>query len=238
MKHNRKLQTVMIFTLLLSLLGFTVALAASTAILNDYQVDFIEANHSGNFSTWTYAVTASGDEVQTMSSWTVAIDKNCTYQVTAPLPSVAPARSFSTLTSYVLQKGPSAGTDICDGTYNCLPADYSVSNRDPDSTTLGIHFSNPTAALGSSSPTTHIFQFTLLKTGDHNVADGATSMTVNDGSYQTGLISAPACPPTAINLVKMSATSHADTTILWSLGLVAGLCLLVMAGISTRRKLS
>jgi hypothetical protein len=237
MNHKRKFQIVVIFAMLLSLLGFTVALAASTVSLNNYQIDLIEANKVDDQSTWTYAITASGDELQTMSGWTVSIDKNCTYLVTTPLPSTAPDRSYTTLTSYVLQKGASAGSDVCDGTYNCEAASYSVSNRDPDSNILGVHFSNPDVALGSASPVTHIFQFTLLKTGDHNVADGPTSLTVSTNSFESGVISSPACPPTAVDLVQLSASSNANFTALWILGLAAGLCVLVLAVITYRRSI-
>jgi hypothetical protein len=210
---KRKFWTAWGAVLILSALFFQLVLAAGSLVLSQYQVDFVEVVRSGTDSYWTYAVTANGDEAQAMEHWTLAVDKNCGYVVAGPAQSTGGARTYSTLTSYINQ----SGTDVCgpSGSYSCQAANYSVDTGLDASTGLaGVRFYNADTPLSTSNQMTHLFQLHLVNASETRIGDTRVALMNAASSFESGDLTGAVCPPTAIDLLSLSAGSHPGTSML------------------------
>lgn len=177
--------TFLAFSLAAIIVG--VALAAGSVTLAGYQIDFLGFEQTGDTSTWRYAVTASGDETSGLSHWTLEL-ASC-YDIVAP----ANGSAYTTLTGI---------TPCTDGTYNCQAAEYTVVHgNDPTTLLTGIKFEDPDQQLSSANQVTHIFEITVQFDGTHSVADVGVGVKTGQGE-PTGVISGPACVPTAVSLAS------------------------------------
>lgn len=204
MRINEKLIRAILGAVALAILVFGVALAAASITLLQYQLDFIEVTKEGDISTWTYAVTASGDESMPLDLWSLKVDKACGYIVESPDESFGGERTYTTLTAYALQQGPDAGVDICAGTYDCQAASYSVYHGYDTITSLfGIKFYNSDLPLSSANPGTHVFQVQVAKPDEHRTGDAVAGVAVGgaQASVEKGPLTGPVCAPTAVSLV-------------------------------------
>ena len=230
-----RLIRIFIIAILISAIGVGAAMAASAATLRNYQVDFIEVTGSGQSRFWTYAVTASGDELADMSGWVLSIDSSCGYKFKIPAVLPPVVATYTTPTSYVLQTGPNAGTDICSGTYSCQAATYDVSQ----SVDSGLHLrslfiNNPTQALSATNPVTHVFRIEIDNLTEHRIGDAQATVDTGTGGSETAPITGAVCPPTAVQLVNLSASSNPASPALFVFLLAAGV--VVLAGwVITRR---
>lgn len=212
----KKLTSPLVAALLLGLLTATTVLAASSVILRGYQVDFIEVVKEGDNTTWTYAITADGDEPYGLSHWTLDLDLACGYSIVAPAESPAGENSYITPSSYVPQSGAYAGIDICTSVYNCQAASYNI-EYGVDATTgiSGIKFQEPDPALSAANPGTQIFQITVANS---NPRIGAVDLAIKTGGgstgYEIGTIDGPVCYPTALNLANLSASANSSSLLL------------------------
>ena len=209
------------------------ALGAGSATLRNYQIDFVEVTGTGPSRVWTYAITASGDESAAMSDWTLTIDDRCGYKFSSPTGSGPGERSYATLTGYIMQDG----TNFCD-THTCQEANYEVHKfADTIAEQRWITFQNADTPLASSNPVTHLFQMTIgsLDLSDHRIGDTGVSLDTGTGSAATGVISGPVCPPTAVKLVNLTASS---SNTLQYLAVLIGISLAVigLVGYTIRRK--
>lgn len=239
MNRSTKLHGVIALTAILILGTAVAALAAGTTLLNNYQVDFIEVIKNESYTTWTYAVTADGDEATGLSHWTLGLDIRCGYTVVSPTASPVGVRSYTTLTSYVPASGPDAGSDICTSVYQCQAASYNV-EIGPDATTgvSGIKFQDADVSLAENNPGTHIFQITVANAGETRLGDTGIAVKVGGGKtgYEVGLISGPVCAPSAVFLSNLNASSNSAVNIqaLTIAGSLLALVLLITSQIFKR----
>jgi hypothetical protein len=187
-----------------------VALAVDSTSALNYQIDFLGAEKSGNTSTWTYAITSSGDEANGLSHWTLELG-SC-YAI------VAPTNSYTTPTNL----------DVCTGgTYDCQAANYTVvTGNDPTTGLSGIKFEDPSPALSSSNIATHIFEITLQNDGEHFVADEIDVAVKAGSNEEVSRISGPGCLPTAVSLVSFGASQGNNNQIGTFLVVIGALSLL------------
>ncbi len=229
MKQFRKAITAAV---LLALLTVTASLAASSVILQGYQIDFIEVVKDGDNTIWTYAITADGDETFGLSHWTLDLDLACGYEIVAPAESPAGVNTYFTPASYVPQSGPNAGIDICAGLYDCQAASYNI-EYGVDATTgiSGIKFQEPDPALSASTPGTQIFQITVASS-DPRIGSVDVAIKTGGGStgYEIGLIDGPVCYPTALTLANLSASSNTGGVLLSTI-LIAAFILACLAAV-------
>jgi len=218
---------VMLIALLMGSIAAGVVLAASSARLLNYQVDFVEVTGEGQSRVWTYAVTASNDVLADLSSWTLAIDSACGYKFRLPTNPSPGSNTYTTITSYILQTGPNAGTDVCLGTYACQAATYDVLRSLDNSVHLrSITFSNPDQALSSTNLVTHMFQIEIESIVGHRIGDAIVKVDTGTSGSETGQVSGAVCAPTAVQLVNLSASSHPGSPALFIFILVAGIVIL------------
>lgn len=186
----------------------SVALGAGSATLRNYQVDFVEVTGTTNSRVWTYAITANGDESAALSEWTLAIDNSCDFKFLTPASSTPGVRSYTTPTSYVLQ----GGSDYC-ASHTCQAAQYEVAKIiDLAAGLRKITFKNPDLALASGNPVTHLFQIGIISLGEQRIGDtGVTVDTGGTGGAESGLVFGAVCPPTAVQLVNLTASSSNST---------------------------
>jgi hypothetical protein len=235
MSRSRIIKSIIVTAILTCLLAGAAYAFTISVTLDGYQVDFIEVirGAEANFttSTWVYAITADdGSAPVGMSDWLLEIPTCGTsryYKLDLPLD----GSTYTTLANYTLQSGPNQGTDICDGTYNCLETSYSVEyGPDVETGLSGVKFTiAPSGDMLSPANTgTHLFslKFSTQNTVTHYIDDTRNAVSIIDGGnpFTTGLISGPGCAPTAINLVALGANSKAGqlASILW---LAAGVAL-------------
>ena len=199
MHRRRHLLPALVVTLIAIVAGAAVARAESPTPLLGYQFELVDIRDNGNHtSTWTYAVTASGDEAHALSHWTLALGA-CYMPVVTP----ANGASFATLTS--TEYG-------CGSKYNCEVSQCTVEvGKDPTTNiSNGIKFGNCNPQLEkSNAPRTQIYQFTV-----DDVPNQARYVTVADkagNSTQSGQILGPACSPTAVSLRGLSAEPEPAT---------------------------
>lgn len=211
----RSLQRGAVIAVAAILLLTGLALAGSSTTLLGYQIDYLSFTDNGNdTSTWTYAVTAGGDEQFDLSHWTLGIE--ACYDILTP----ANDAEYTTLTT-----GFGCGT-----TYTCEASTCTVKHGLDDTTGVtGIKFEDCEPQLGPEAPLprTHIFQFTVagvpIQGGDVDVAVKAGAPT------GVGSITGPACSPTAVALNDF----RAETNSFPGLALVAVGIALGLTGIGT-----
>jgi hypothetical protein len=219
----RSLATVVLPLVLLLALSGVAAAASSTTVLG-YVIDYLGFVDNGNqTSTWTYAVTADGDEPnQALSHWTLGLDA-CFRDIVAPNPG-----SYMTVTSGF----------GCGSTYNCQASTCQVVHGvDPTTGVTGIKFENCTPQLSPSGtlPRTHIFQITLngVPSDPGNVDIGLKP----GNQIGNGEITGPSCSPNAVSMQSFaaSATAAAVNPLAVALSVVVvGLAGLVLAWRSAR----
>lgn len=203
--------TLLVLVLIFAFAG--VALAADSVTLLGYQFDLLGFTDNGdNTSTWTYAVTADGDETYGLSHWTLGIG-TC-YDVISP----ADGASYTTITDHPL---------CLDGTYTCIESECTaVHGLDPTTGVDGIKFEDCDPQLGDNLLGTHIFQFTVddvpIEGGDVDVA------AKGGGGLEVGTITGPACGSTAVKLAGLSVT---QTGAEWGT-LILALAMLSLGGIT------
>lgn len=197
----RLLKRLPIAAALLIFLVVGVALAAlSTVTLDGYIFDLVSVDKSGDQSTWVYAVTVNSDSLpaQGLSHWTLAIDTSC-YTIVFP----TDKSSYTT---------PTDSEFGCGITYTCGTGIYDLVEHGADDTLglSGIKFADPSVGqLDKENVVTHIFTFTLIKTGTYY--SSTTGVGVKAGTLtETGTISGPTCGPTVVELSSYSACSHPD----------------------------
>jgi hypothetical protein len=239
MKTTTPWSRVILIAILLGSIATGVAMAASSASLLNYQVDFVEVTGEGESRVWTYALTSNDNVLADLSSWTLSIDSACGYkfrQPAVPAPGIA---SYTTPTSYVLQTGQDAGTDICSGTYSCQAATYDVvQSLDNSVHQRSINFSNPDQALSSTNLVTHLFQIEIESPSDHRIGDASVTVDTGTGGIENGQVSGAVCPPTAVQLVNLSASSHPASPAIFIFLLAAGVAILSGWIINRRAKVA
>lgn len=197
-----------------------VALAGSTTNVLNYQIDHLGfVDNGNNTSTWTYAVTADGDEAkQALSHWTLGV--GACYDILSP----SDDSDYTT---------PTAGFG-CGTTYNCEQTTCTVVHG-VDATTgvSGIKFEDcdPQLSAVPPLPRTHIFRFTVagVPSAPANVAVG-----LKTGAGQaTGLVTGPSCGPNAVSIERLTAAQEANTG---SLAAWAGGMFLAAAGLFVWRR--
>lgn len=195
-----------------------VALAVDSTSALNYQIDFLGAEKSGNTSTWTYAVTSSGDEANGLSHWTLELG-SC-YAI------VAPTNSYTTPTDL----------DVCTGgTYDCQASNYTVvPGNDPTTGLSGIKFEDPSPQLSSENIGTHIFEVVLQSDGEHFVADEIDVAVKTGGGEEVSRISGPGCVPTAVSLISFGASQGSNYQVSSFLMVIGAISLL---GFIVQRKL-
>lgn len=226
--------------ILLALITATVVLAASSVILQGYQVDFIEVvkDDVNQTTTWTYAITADGDETFGLSHWTLDLDLACGYAIIAPEESPAGTNTYFTPASYTPQSGANAGVDICAGIYNCQAASYNIEyGLDATTGVSGIKFQEPDPALSAENPGTQIFQITVANS---NPRIGPVDIAIKTGGgstgYDVGTIDGPVCYPTALTLANLHASANSGSLLLTALlvSAFALACMLAAFGLRFR----
>jgi hypothetical protein len=223
----------LLIALITGVLIVSVALGASSATLRNYQVDFVEVTGTGTTRTWTYAITANGDESAAMSDWTLTIDDRCGYKFASPPGSAPGARTYATLTSYIMKDG----TDFC-ASHSCQAANYEVHKFiDSAAGQRWITFQNADTPLSSTNPVTHLFQMQVatLDLTDPHIGDTGVSLDTGTGTAALGVISGPVCPPTAVQLVNLTASTGLPTTY-WAMLAGIFLALVGFAGLFILRK--
>ena len=169
-----------------------LALAASSTTLLGYQIDSLGFVNNGNgTSTWTYAITANGDEARALSHWTLGI--GACYDIVSPVN----GSGYPTVTSGF----------GCGSTYNCQASTCTVVHgNDPTTGITGIKFEDCSPQLDGSSPLprTHIFQFTVDRVPS---LGGDVTVGVKPGNeIAKGDIAGPACSPSTVALNDFSAS--------------------------------
>jgi hypothetical protein len=212
MAKTRLLAKAILFAFLAGGVVYGVVLAATSATLRKYQVDFVEVTGVGDSRVWTYAITANGDEDAALDQWTLSIDNSCGYKI-FPRSSTPGVRSYATLGSYILTEGPNAGSDVCDGTpYTCAIANYEIVSNviDPITNLRSITFKNADSPLSAANPVTQIFQVEVRNITEFRLGDTPVSATAG-GTGESGFITGAVCPPTAVQLVHLKASSSPVT---------------------------
>lgn len=202
--------------LLLLLTSVMTAVAGDYANVLGYEVTFLGAvDNPGNppTSTWTYAVTADGDEPGALSHWSLALEiASCTVVV-------APVEAALDVPPYAYVTPPTDPFGFCDQPgIACVEGCYEEVSYGYDPTTgiTGIKFADATdngSGLEVANPggpsLTHIFNIELLGVSAGARADVPFGIKAPDAA--TGPISGPICStPTAISLVQTPATSGAS----------------------------
>jgi hypothetical protein len=202
-------------------LAFTgLALAGSLANLAGYQIDFLGFVNNGNgSSTWTYAITADGDEDYALSHWALQI--GACYNIVSPID----GSDYTTVTTR-----PECGSGL-----NCQASTCKVVlGTDPATGISGIKFEDCSPQLDSEPPLprTHIFQVTLDREASQgwDVKVGVKAAT----QAPTGEITGPACPSTAVALRDFAASGQ-PASAGWSLAAALITMSLVGATIISRR---
>jgi len=235
----RTWRSASLLAVILLLVSAGLVAAATTITLLGYQIDFLGSTNNGNgTSTWTYAVTADGDEDKGLSHWTLGIDA-CFG------PIVAPANGAQ----YTTKTGAEFG---CGTTYNCEVAQCTVVHgTDPTTGVNGIKFEDCDPQLGGSTlaagaaasgpaavdatSRTQIFQFTVE--GATN-AGGPVNVAVKPGrGTASGTLTGPACQPNVVALQNFggSSTSAAPAPrTLFAGALIFGLAGIVLSWRSAR----
>ncbi len=214
-----KLRKALLFAAFLTLTTFGVALAADTVIISNYEFKFLGATDNGDgTSTWTYAITADGDEGNRngLSHWTLGLDACLT--VVSPPAGV----TYSTPTNHPYCSTPGV---------NCLQGNYPLVEYGPDPTTgvTGIRFgdaSNNGSDLNRQNPGTHIFEITLAGADTSLIAPIPVGFKSGLGGF-SNFIDGPICPSvTAISLASFDTAGTAGAP-------VAMLTFLVLATLLT-----
>ena len=194
--------------LLLLLTSVMTAVAGDYANVLGYEVTFLGAvDNPGNppTSTWTYAVTADGDEPGALSHWSLTLDIATCAVVVAPAEASldVPPYAYVTPTTDPFGFCDQAGITCVEGCYQEVTYGY-----DPTTEIMGIKFADATnngSGLEVANPgdpsLTHIFNIELLGVSAGAQADVPFGIKAPDGA--TGLITGPVCnTPTAITLVQ------------------------------------
>lgn len=227
----RTWRSASLLAVILLLVSAGLVVAATTITLLGYQIDFLGfTNNPDNTSTWTYAVTADGDEEKGLSHWTLGIDA-CFGSI------VAPANGAQ----YTTKTGAEFG---CGTTYNCEAAQCTVVyGIDPTTGVNGIKFEdcspqltgNALAAGAASSgpaaaeatPRTQIFQFTVQ--GQPNEGGPVTVALKPGQNTAEGTLIGPACKPNAVALREFDASNAGTSPQPYTL--LAGALVFGLAGI-------
>jgi hypothetical protein len=210
-----KAKSALLLALLLLLTSVMTAVAGDYANVLGYEVTFLGAvDNPGDppTSTWTYAVTADGDEPGALSHWSLALEiASCTVVVAPAEASLdVPPYAYVTPTTDPFGFCDQPGITCVEGCYEEVSYGY-----DPTTGITGITFADATdngsglevENLGAPSKT-HIFAIELLGVSAGAQADVPFGLKAPTAA--TGLISGPICStPTAISLVQTPATSGA-----------------------------
>jgi len=177
-----------ILVLILALVITGVALAADSITLQGYIIDVVGHTENGSQSTWTYAVTSTGNipgQGGGLSHITFEL-LTCSDFLVAPLPG-----PYTTPTNI---------TACTDGTYTlCQESNYKVVyGPDPTTGLTGIKFEDPSPILDQENLATHIYQITV----DNYVGEADNLLGIKTGSGVTvGLLNGPLCEePLAISM--------------------------------------
>ena len=186
----RKASGAVVLVSVIALVFVGLALAGSSTEVLGYQIDFLgfQDNNNGT-STWSYAITASGDETAGLSHWVLGID-NCYSNPVIIEPYTTPTGAeFGCGTTYTCQESTCQGVEYVD--------------PDPTTGVTGIKFEECSPQLEKDNPVTHIFQVTV--TGVPNQG-GDVQVGVKAGQPgATGWVTGPACGPNAITLQSLDA---------------------------------
>ena len=201
--------------LLLLLTSVMTAVAGDYANVLGYEVTFLGAvDNPSNppTSTWTYAVTADGDEPGALSHWSLTLDLATCAVVVAPAESSldVPPYAYVTPTTDPYGFCDQPGITCVEGCYEEVTYGY-----DPTTGITGIKFADATnngsglEVVNVGDPSlTHIFNIELLGVSAGAQADVPFGIKAPDAA--TGLITGPVCStPTAITLVPTPASSSA-----------------------------
>ena len=201
--------------LLLLLASVMTAVAGDVANVLGYDVMFLGAvDNPGNppTSTWTYAVTADGDEPGALSHWSLALEIASCAVVVAPAEADLDVPPYAYVTPTTDPYGYCAQPGV-----NCVAGCYEEVSYGYDPTTgvTGITFADATdngsglevENMGDPSKS-HIFAIELQGVSAGAQAD--VPFGIKAPTAATGLISGPVCStPTAIALLPMPADGSA-----------------------------
>lgn len=213
-----RLHRVFLLAALLVLMTCGVALAGDTVILEGYEIRFLGAVDNGFTSTWTYAVTSSGDEAQAMSHWTLALQlEGC---MTIVSPSEPGPYTTPTDHPYCAESG-----------VNCVASTYTEVESGWDDTTeiSGIKFGDADPQLSADPPATHIFAIELFGVPPDYQGEMPVGLKIGSGGSggpdvgETGVITGPTCTPDpqAIGLAHFKTATPATPLVMLGLLCVA-----------------
>lgn len=213
------LSRAMLLAGLLVALVFGIVQAADTVTLNGYTIDFLGSTQSGSQSTWTYAVTVTGNPSAGLSHITFGLG-TCANLV-AP-----PEGSYTT---------PTTPAECSDGTYSCQSTTYNVVHGyDPTTGVTGIKFEDPADQLEDGVTVSHIFEITLNTTLEAVPEQDQPVAVKTGGSEHVGVVTGAACPsPTAVTLTGAQAEAGVTSS---PLPLLLGILLLSAVSVITRRR--
>lgn len=205
-RKNRVIRRVAIPILVAAMMLLSVQAVLAyldRVVLQDYIVDLVGYDINGNQSTWVYAVTynisSTNESPPALSHWTLGMDLTC-YDVVEP--AAAETNAYTTPTD------PAYG---CGDTYTCAEATYALVEYGKDATlglVDGIKWADVSSGpqIGPSTPDTQIFVLTV-QADEHRIGEVPVGVKYGANNNITGTITGPVCPPNAVQMASVSASS-------------------------------